>query len=230
MKFSGIEDHSYNWSPEKRNPVVILFPAKGTTFVQGTSAFLNICFTFIGQITLPGFIAEMREPGDFWKSVTAVTVAEIILFSLVGALVYVNVGNRYITSPAFGSISNDVYMKVSYSLVVPILIFSSVLYSSGKHTVVGWAAWSGILTVLWILAWAIAEVIPFFSSLLSIMGPIFGSFFYFIFWGVAYLRMRHADYGPRFYKRRGLRGWLGFVFNVGLVLAAGFCLHRYIRM
>lgn len=211
MIFSGIEDHSYNWSPEKRNPVVILFPAKGTTFMQGISAFLNICFTFVGQITLPSFIAEMKEPGDFRKSVIAVTVAEIILFSLVGALVHVNAGNRYITSPAFGSISNDVYMKVSYSLMVPILVFLGVLYSSvsacfiifrnfegtrhkGKHTVVGWAAWSGIPMVPWILAWAIAEVVPFFSSLLLIMGAIFGSFFDFIFWGVAYLRKRHADY------------------------------------
>lgn len=153
----------------------------------------------------------MKEPGDFRKSVIAVTVAEIILFSLVGALVHVNAGNRYITSPAFGSISNDVYMKVSYSLMVPILVFLGVLYSSvsacfiifrnfegtrhkGKHTVVGWAAWSGIPMVPWILAWAIAEVVPFFSSLLLIMGAIFGSFFDFIFWGVAYLRKRHADY------------------------------------
>ncbi|KAL5361767.1 transmembrane amino acid transporter protein-domain-containing protein [Aspergillus floccosus] len=241
MIFSGIEDHPYNWTPEKGNPVVILFPAKGTTFAQGTSAFLNICFTFIGQITLPSFIAEMKEPGDFWKSVTAVTVAEVILFSLVGALVYVNIGNQYITSPAFGSINNDVYMKVSYSFMVPTLIFLGVLYSSvsarfiffrifegtrhkANHTIVGWAAWSGILMVLWILAWAIAEVIPFFSSLLSIMGAVFGSFFGFIFWGVAYLRMRHADYGPRFYKRRGLRGWVGVVFNVGLILAGLFLL------
>ncbi|KAL4895931.1 transmembrane amino acid transporter protein-domain-containing protein [Aspergillus ambiguus] len=241
MVFAGIEDHPFSWSPEKGEPVVILIPERGTTFVQGVSAFLNICFTFIGQITLPSFIAEMKEPNDFWKSVTVVTVAEVILFSLVGTIIYVNVGNQYITSPAFGSLSSDVYMKVSYSFMVPTLIFLGVLYASvsarfiffrmfegtrhkGNHTIVGWATWSGILMILWVLAWAIAEVIPFFSSLLSIMGAVFGSFFGFIFWGTAYLRMRHADHGAQFYKSQGVRGWLGSIFNVGLILAGLFLL------
>lgn len=31
------------------------------------SAFLNIAYTFIGQITLPSFIAEMKNPKDFPK-------------------------------------------------------------------------------------------------------------------------------------------------------------------
>ena len=44
--------------------------------------------TFIGQITLPSFIAEMKEPKDFPKALWAVTIAEVIVFSLVGAVVY----------------------------------------------------------------------------------------------------------------------------------------------
>ena len=44
-------------------PVVAsAFPPAGTTFVTGMSAFLNISYTFIGQITIPSFIAEMRNP------------------------------------------------------------------------------------------------------------------------------------------------------------------------
>lgn len=43
-------------------PIVSAFPPEATTFVKGVSAFLNISFTFCGQITLPSFIAEMREP------------------------------------------------------------------------------------------------------------------------------------------------------------------------
>lgn len=39
-----------------------LFPNASVTFVQGMAAFLNISYTFIGQITLPSFIAEMRDP------------------------------------------------------------------------------------------------------------------------------------------------------------------------
>jgi hypothetical protein len=205
------------------------------------SAFLNISYTFIGQITLPSFIAEMKEPRDFWKSVTAVTIAEVIVFSLVGSIVYAYTGTQYVTAPAFGSLSDEVYKKVSFSFMIPTIIFLGVLYASvsarfiffrlfegtrhkGNNTVVGWAAWAGILAVLWIMAWIIAEVIPFFSDLLSIMSSLFDSFFGFIFWGVAYIRMRAADHGPDFYKTRGLRGWCGFIFNVFLIFVGLFFL------
>ncbi|KAL4872809.1 hypothetical protein BDV12DRAFT_161565 [Aspergillus spectabilis] len=232
--FSAIEDHPAGFSPAKGDPTVLAIPAKGTTFVAGMNAFLNISYTFIGQITLPSFIAEMKEPKDFWKSVTAVTVAEIIVFSLVGSIVYAYTGNQYMTAPAFGSIGDEVYKKIAFSFMVPTIIFLGVLYASvsarfiffrifegtrhkGNHTVIGWASWIGILAVLWTLAFIIAEVIPFFSDLLSIMSSLFDSFFGFIFWGVAYLRMRHDDYGPDFYKKRGIRGWIGAIVNVGLI-------------
>jgi len=244
--FSAIEPHPAGYNPDPNHidssgkkvggePIVLAIPAAGTTFVSGMGAFLNISYTFIGQITLPSFIAEMREPRDFWKSVTAVTIAEIIVFSLVGSIVYAYTGNQYMTAPAFGSIANEVYKKVSFSFMIPTLIFLGVLYASvsarfiffrlfegtrhkSNHTFIGWASWTGILTVLWVLAFIIAEVIPFFSDLLSIMSSLFDSFFGFIFWGVAYMRMRHADYGPGFYKKRGIRGWVGFIVNVIIIL------------
>jgi hypothetical protein len=220
---------------------VLVIPAKGTSFVKGMNAFLNISYTFIGQITLPSFIAEMKEPRDFWKSVTAVTIAEIIVFSVVGAVTYVYVGNQYMISPAFGSIGDDVFKKVSFSFMIPTIIFLGVLYASvsarfiffrlfegtrhkGNNTLVGWAAWGGILAALWLAAFIVAEVIPFFSGLLSIMSSLFDSFFGFIFWGTAYIRMRSADHGPRFFMVRGIRGWVGFIFNVFLILVGFFFL------
>jgi hypothetical protein len=60
--------------------------------------------------------------------------------------------------------------------------------------------------------------------LLSIMSSLFDSFFGFIFWGTAYIRMRAADHGPRFFMVRGIRGWLGFIFNVFLILVGFFFL------
>lgn len=252
--FAGIEDHPAGWSPEKGNPIVTALPVLDTPFVKALSAFLNISYTFIGQITLPSFIAEMKEPRDFWKSVTAVTVAEVIVFSLVGAVVYVYTGNQYMTSPAFGSLGNEIYKKIAFSFMVPTIIFLGVLYASvsarfiffrlfegtrhkGNHTVLGWVAWVGILAGLWTMAFIIAEVIPFFSDLLSIMSSLFDSFFGFIFWGVAYIRMRREDYGPNFYRNRGLRGWIGFIFNLFLIgvgffflgpgTYVGFCPHPF---
>ncbi|KIV86790.1 hypothetical protein PV11_02378 [Exophiala sideris] len=216
-------------------PIVLIIPAVGTTFVSGMNAFLNISYTFIGQITLPSFIAEMKNPYDFRKAIWVVTICEIILFSLVGGIVYGYTGTQYNTAPAFYSIGNELYKKVSFSFMIPTLIFLGVLYASvsarfiffrifegtrhkSSHTVVGWATWAGILAVTWVFAFIIAEVIPFFADLLALMSSLFDSFFGWIFWGVAYLRMRHADLGPGFYKKRGIRGWIGAVVNVFIII------------
>ncbi|TKA81439.1 hypothetical protein B0A49_00282 [Cryomyces minteri] len=234
--FAAIEPHPYGYDPVKLGePLVLVVPAAGTTFVAGMNAFMNISYTFIGQITIPSFIAEMKNPKDFPKALWAVTIAEVILFSLVGAIVYAYTGTQYNVAPAFGSLGNEVYKKVSFSFMIPTLIFLGVLYASvsarfvyfrifagtrhmGSHTVVGWASWAAILAVTWLFAFIIAEVIPFFSDLLSLMSSLFDSFFGFIFWGVAYLRMRRADHGPGFWKVRGIRGMTGYVFNIILIL------------
>ncbi|CCE32385.1 hypothetical protein E4U22_007161 [Claviceps purpurea] len=207
--FAGVQGKPAGYTPEQGEPIVTAIPLRSTTFVQGMAAFLNISYTFIGQITLPSFIAEMRDPREFPKSLWACTIAEIIVFSVVGAVIYAYSGNQYVTAPAFGSL-DDMYKKVSFSFMIPTIIFLGCLYASvtsrfvffrvfrgsrhlREHTVVGWGSWAGILLATWILAFIISQVIPFFSSLLSVMSSLFDSWFGFIFWGVAYFRMRTAD-------------------------------------
>jgi len=232
--FSGAEGKPAGY-PDKGEPQVLAIPVAGTTFVAGMNAFMNISYTFIGQITLPSFIAEMKQPKDFPKALWAVTICEVLVFGLVGGIVYGYTGTQYMTSPAFGSLENEVYKKVAFTFMVPTIIFLGVLYASvsarfvffrifagtrhmGNHTVAGWAGWIAILAILWVFAFIIAEVIPFFSDLLSLMSSLFDSFFGFIFWGVAYIRMRKETYGADFYKTRGIRGYAGFFFNITLCL------------
>jgi cation transporter-like permease len=160
--FAAVQSHPAGFDLDTLgNPIVTAVPVVGTTFVNGVGAFLNISYTFIGQITLPSFIAEMRDPRDFPKALWACTIAEIILFSIVGAVVYAYTGNQYMTAPAFGSLE-PVFKKVSFSFMIPTIIFLGVLYASvsarfvffrifqnskhkNEHTVVGWATWTGIL-------------------------------------------------------------------------------------
>ena len=241
--FAAIEDHPGGYTPATAWPnlgpvKVLLVPVAGTTFINGMNAFLNISYTFIGQITLPSFIAEMKEPKDFPKALWAVTIAEIVVFSLVGGIIYGYTGTTYNTAPAFGSLGNALYLKISFSFMIPTLIFLGVLYASvtsrfvffrlfrgtrhlTQHTVVGWAGWAGILAVTWVFAFIIAEVIPFFSDLLSLMSSLFDSFFGWIYWGIAYMRMRKADYGPNFWRTQGIRGYAMFFLNV-FIIAFGF--------
>ncbi|EAQ86373.1 hypothetical protein CHGG_07626 [Chaetomium globosum CBS 148.51] len=221
-------------------PIVTASPVLGTTFVNGLGAFLNISYTFIGQITLPSFIAEMKDPRDFPKALWACTIAEIVLFSVVGAVVYAYVGNQYMTAPAFGSLE-PVFKKVSFSFMIPTIIFLGVLYASvsarfiffrifqnsrhkSEHTLVGWATWTSILLATWILAFIIAQVIPFFSSLLSLMSSLFDSFFGFIFWGVAYFRMRQADGSIAVVKEHTISGYLLGALNVIIIVIGVFFL------
>jgi hypothetical protein len=186
--FAGIEDHPNGYNPDPNyvdpvsgihggEPIVTAIPLPTTTFVAGMSAFLNISYTFIGQIALPSFIAEMKNPQDFPKALWAITIAEIITFGCVGAVVYAYTGNQYNTSPAFGSLGNEIFKKVSFSFMIPTLIFLGVLYASlsarfiffrifegtrhkSNHTVVGWAAWAGILAATWIGAFIIVRLLP----------------------------------------------------------------------
>jgi len=112
-------------------------------------------------------------------------------------------------------------LGVLYASVSARFIFFRVFEGTrhkSSHTVVGWAAWAGILAVTWIFAFIVAEVIPFFADLLALMSSLFDSFFGWIFWGVAYLRMRQADLGPGFYKKRGIRGWVGFLINIFIII------------
>jgi uncharacterized membrane protein len=107
-------------------------------------------------------------------------MAEIVLFCVVGTVIYTQVGEQYITAPAFGALE-DLYKKISYSFMIPTIIFVGCLYASvtarfvmfrwfknsrhlSQHTLVGWLSWLGILTGSWALAFIIAEVIPIFNS------------------------------------------------------------------
>ena len=58
----------------------------------------------------------------------AVTIAEIVVFTLCGSIMYHYVGNQYMTAPAFGSLQ-PVYKKIAFSFAIPTIIFLGSLYS-----------------------------------------------------------------------------------------------------
>ncbi|CZS90869.1 hypothetical protein WAI453_003923 [Rhynchosporium graminicola] len=250
--FAGIEAHPAGYNPDPNfvdpvtgimggEPIVTALPVAGTSFVLGMSAFLNISYTFIGQITLPSFIAEMKNPKDFPKALWAVTIAEVFVFGIIGSVIYAFTGNQYMTAPAFGSLGNKVYKDVAFSFMIPTLIFLGVLYASvsarfiffrifegtihkTQHTVKGWVVWGAILAATWIVAFIIAEVIPFFSDLLSLMSSLFDSFFGFIFWGVAFIRMKRADGGVQWLRNQTMMGYLELGVNVFIIMIGFFFL------
>jgi hypothetical protein len=75
--------------------------------------------------------------------------------------------------------------------------------------------------VLWVLAFIIAEAIPFFSDLLSLMSSLFDCWFGFVFWGVAYLQLRREEMGPGWWKHLSLWGYAKLALNL-LIIGLGF--------
>ncbi len=67
-------------------------------------------------------------------------------------------------------------------------------------------------------------MIPFFSDLLSLMSSLFDSFFGFIFWGVAYIRMRRVDGGPNWLSQLTLYGRLMLLLNIIIIIIGLFFL------
>ncbi|KAJ9104620.1 hypothetical protein QFC21_002118 [Naganishia friedmannii] len=142
---------------------------KGTTFVQGVNAVLNIAYTFIGQALIPSFVGDMRHPEDFPKALYISMAVEMALFSTCGAIVYSYAGTVLTTAPAYGSLIAK-YGKPAAAMVLPTVIIVGILYSlvtsravffqifpeksvhRQRHTVKGWAVWATIVSIGWVIA------------------------------------------------------------------------------
>ncbi|KAI5961059.1 hypothetical protein KGF57_001795 [Candida theae] len=233
MIFAGVQSHPNKFDPA--TPVVWhAWPQKGEKYVNIMSAVLNIVYTFVGQITYPSFISQMKQPRDFRKALVVVTICELITFALAGSIIYVYVGNAYMVAPAFGSLVGN-FKKISFSFALPTILFLGSLYSNvssqflfhqifnkgsvhrNENTLLGWGVWAGLNGALWAIAFVIAEVIPFFSDLLSLMSSLFDCFFGFIFWALAYFKLRKLYY----YKQEGVRPNLLEVFKRSSLLQKG---------
>ena len=59
--FAGVQGKPAGY-PSKGEPIISIWTPSSTTLVTGMSAFMNMSYTFIGQTTIPSFIAEMRDP------------------------------------------------------------------------------------------------------------------------------------------------------------------------
>jgi hypothetical protein len=89
------------------------------------------------------------------------------------------------TGSAYGALE-PVFKKIAYSFAIPTIVMLGVLYASvvGRflffrimwnskhrysHSFIGWAVWIAVIAGLWVFAFIIAGVIPFFNDLLSML-------------------------------------------------------------
>lgn len=196
---TGIEAHSspgglsgVDWS---------LWPPPGTTFYKAFLSTTNIIFAYSFAVCQYSFMAEMHTPKDYVKSIWALGLAEMFIYTVTGALIYRFVGSN-VNSPALLSASNTV-SRVAFGVALPVIFISGSINSTvvGRyilsrafknseikyiHNKKGWIVWIALIATITVLSWIIAEAIPFFTDLLGIISSLFisGFTFYFpaLFW------------------------------------------------
>ncbi|KAJ5155365.1 hypothetical protein N7492_008168 [Penicillium capsulatum] len=187
---SGVETHGGHniaWSA---------WPEEGVTFTSAFIAITNIIFAYSFALCQFSFMDEMHTPRDFVKSIWVLGLSEITIYTITGAVLYAFIGPG-IKSPAILSIS-ETMSRVAFGLALPVVFISGSINTvvAGRlvhgrifknstiryvNSPAGWATWLGVITVVTILAFIIAEVIPFFDDLLSIISALFVSGFTFYF-------------------------------------------------
>jgi hypothetical protein len=182
------------------------------------------------------FMDEMHTPQDYVKSIWALGLIEIIIYTLTGALIYVFVGQD-VSSPALLS-AGSLMAKIAFGIALPVIFISGAIngtvvarYIHGrvyKNSVVrfintkkGWITWLALITFITITAWVIAEAIPFCLDLLSICSASFISGFTFYFPAMMwFMLIKKGKWYEK--KNRFLSAVNGVIFIIGMVvLVAG---------
>lgn len=210
---TGVEAHNgpglsnINWSA---------WPAPDLSFADAFIAVTNVIFAYSFAMCQFPFMDEMHTPEDFPKAIWTLGLIEIFIYTITGALVYAFVGSD-VQSPALLSAGHTL-SRVAFGIALPVIFISGAINGTvlGRmlinrffaHSPIrfvssrsGWLVWTGIVAALTIAAFIIAEVIPFFSDLLSIMSALFVSGFSYYFPGIMWFML--VKEGP-WYTRHNL--------------------------
>lgn len=177
------------------------WPPPDISFSKAFLAVTDIVFAYSFAVCQFSFMSELHTPKDYVKSIWALGLMEIFIYTLTGSLIYAFVGQG-VHSPALLS-AGSVISRVAFGVALPVIFISGSINSTvvGRfifdrafansqiryiNTKAGWMLWVGFLIVTTLIAWVIAEAIPFFSDLLGVISSLFisGFTFYFpaLFW------------------------------------------------
>lgn len=172
------------------------WPKEDLAFSEAFIAITNIVFAYSFAVCQFSFMDEMHTPKDYVKSIWALGIIEMVIYTITGATIYAFVGQD-VKSPALLS-AGDTVSKIAFGIGLPVIFISGSInttvvgrYLHGRYykndikrfinTTGGWVSWLVLIAVITIIAWVIAEAIPFFSDLLSISSSLFISGFTFYF-------------------------------------------------
>ncbi|EMD00264.1 hypothetical protein BAUCODRAFT_64323 [Baudoinia panamericana UAMH 10762] len=192
---------------EQPDPVV--HATVKTGFASAFASVTNIIFAYAGHVAFFSFISELKNPKDFPRALIFLQAWDITLYIIVALVVYRYTGPD-VKSPALGS-ANNVVKRVAYGIALPTIIIAGIIYAHvaakyiyvrifrgtkhmSKRTWLAVGSWVGIVLCLWVIAWIIAESIPVFNDLLSLISSLFASWFTYGLSGVLWLYINHGQW------------------------------------
>jgi len=180
--------NAVNWS---------LWPPEDISFSSAFLSVTNIVFAYSFAICQFSFMDELHTVTDFPKAIYWLGSIEIFIYTITGAMIYAFVGDE-VQSPALLS-AGFTMSRIVFGLALPVIFISGSINStvSARYIVnrlfkegsdmyyttgrAGWTVWLLILLVQTIVAFVVAEAIPFFGDLLGIISALFSSGFSFYF-------------------------------------------------
>ena len=177
----------------------------------------------------------MHTPSDYKKSIWTLGISEIIIYTLTGALIYSFVGQT-VESPALLS-AGKIPAKVAFGLGLPVIYISGSINTTvvGRYiherihkdnikryinTKGGWIAWLSLVTAITIIAWIIAESIPFFNDLLALSSALFITGFTFYFPSLMWFFLLRE--GPWYAKKNLMLAIINFAVGaMGIAILIG---------
>ncbi|KAH8430900.1 uncharacterized protein LDX57_008564 [Aspergillus melleus] len=180
-----------------------------TSLYKAFLAVCNIVFSFAGNVAFFGFISELKDPKEYPKALALLQTTDTTLYVVVAVVIYIYAGDD-VTSPALGSAS-PIVRKVAYGIALPTIIIGGVVVGHlvckyvyvrifrnsdrmHKKDLVATGSWVLLSLALWVIAWIIAEAIPVFSNLLSLVASLFASWFTFGASGFFWLFLNKGRY------------------------------------
>lgn len=195
-------------------PTRVIDATVETNLYTAFQAVSNIVFAYCAHVAFFGLIAEMETPSDFKKSLFMLQGFEICLYLTAGVVIYYFVGTD-VASPALTS-AGPVMKKVAYGVAIPTIVGAGVVNGHiglkyiyfrlcAKSDLIhqrSWKSiglWLGLGVSCWIVAWIIAEAIPVFSNLNSLISALFASWFSYGLSGVYWLHLNQGQWfaGPK---------------------------------
>ncbi|GAA5923084.1 hypothetical protein JCM3775_007431 [Rhodotorula graminis] len=185
------------------------------TFADAIGAITNCVFAYGQNMAVLTFLPEMRKPSDFKKSIALMQGFQLIIYSVVGAVLY-SYGGQYTPSPALTMTKHKLAIA-SYAFALVTIIVSGIVAvnvgakffytqlfrNSSILTSDSWAAqlyWLAIIFSMYGVAFVIAELIPFFNQLLTIVSCLTSTWFVCGFAGALWLHMHRSTRGAGWFS------------------------------